>query len=264
MLNLRSVRHQGSFVNATATEVVIALQFGAPLAGLNALQIADLVGRFPEFPRFTELPLSGPMPYSLGQLQGSEPVDGFVANFPRIGLGSNSGDRTLSFQADRLTYSWVRTSEIGQEDDYPGFDELLKEFEPLVARFVNQLLAMGLENLTFKVAEITYVNVIPTRTKDNDIIKLSSLFAFMRPALGWPPINGYWYSWNERLGVADGVLQVQVNGPVVYAPEKPAASFSLTGAFLITDHHNLNSELLAVRERMGETYRRVLSLEGSA
>ncbi|NYD91453.1 TIGR04255 family protein [Sphingomonas melonis] len=250
-------------MKTTATEVVIALQFADPLPHLNAIQIASITDGFAEFPRFAELPVSGPMPYSLEQLDGTEPINGFVASFPRIALGSEDGDRTLTFQADRLTYSWVRTAELLDEDDYPGFDELVKELQPVIERFATLVQETANVTVSYKVAELTYVNVIPTRTPDNEPIRLSTLFAFLAPVPNSPGVNGYFHAWNEKLGVAEGVLRLQVNGPVLYAPEKPGASFTLAGTFLISDAQQLPQELLAVRQRIGETYGRVLAT-GSA
>lgn len=248
-------------MKTTATEVVIALQFSEPLPDLNALQIVALARGFEELPHYSEMPVAGPMPYSLGQLDGSEPIAGFVPSFNRVAIASRDRDRSLTFQGDRLTLSWVRTGDLSEEANYPGFDQLVAELMPLAQRFkalVADLLAVSLD---FRVAELTYVNIIPTRTASDEPIRLSALFSFLARVPGSPGINGYFHAWNEKLGVADGVLRIQVNGPAVYAPGKPGASFTLAGAFLIADPANLDNELLAVRQRIGESYARVLVAE---
>lgn len=245
-------------MKTTATEVVIALQFREALSHLNALQIAALVEGFKQFPNFSELPPAGPMPYTLGQLDGTEAVANFDPSFPRIVLTSDDREYVLSFQGDRLTYSWVRLAEVGAEANYPGFETLAANLIPIAEQFRALTGSLFGVDIVFSVAEVTYVNVIPTRKTDGGRILLSQIYSFLAQVEGAPGINGYFYGWNEQLSVAEGVLRLQVNGPVIYAPEKPGSSFTLAAAFLLADDNGLYDQLLAVRRRIGETYSRVL------
>ena len=248
---------------APITQVIITVQFATALRALNALEISEIYQAFAsDFPVYEQIAAAGPMPYKLTQLDGTEPVDYEMPNIPRLSLSAPDRGRLIMIQHDRFSCGWQRTVPLGDEDGYPGFAEILSLFASSYERFLATVEEITEVRPKAKVAEIAYVNAFLTRTPDGDKVRLSDLYTFIRAAEVPVSINGYQYTWNERLRVADGVLVVTVSGPVKLTDGVPASSFALTSTYLIKDEDRIEEEMLAVRARSGETFRRVVGFEG--
>lgn len=246
---------------APANEVIITIQFKSAARQLNPLEIARLYEVFsPKFPLFEQGPAAGPMPFKLTQLDGSEPIE-YTAGMTRLRFVNETRTRVIMFQADRFSYGWQRTVGLDQQDDYPGFDALLseaiKEWERLRAWFSSSLEV----TLEPRIAEVAYVNAFVTRTPDGDLIRLSQIYNFLNPSIQPASINGYSHTWNQRLRGVDGVMVISAEGPVITPEQIPATLFSITSTFELSSEEQLQTELLLVREQVGETFRRVINEE---
>lgn len=248
------------------TEAMITVQFGEALLQLNALHIADIYQSFSAaFPMYDQVQPAGPMPYKLTHLDGSEPLEYEQSTFPRLRFQSIANGRVLMLQADRFSYGWQRNAFLDTPEEYPGFDLMLREFVAnweLLQRWVAERFAIYLQPA---VAEVAYINMIRTISADGERRRLSDIYSFLNPepvSLIPPvPINGYSYSWNEKLIVSDGILALTATGPAVLADGMPSTMFSLAATFKLATPSSFTGELLAVRARIRETFARSIKLQ---
>lgn len=242
---------------APVTQVMITIQFNA-FRPLNALEIARLYSGFEsEFPVFDQVQAAGPMAYTLGQIEGSEAVEYEVPTIPRLSFSTADGGQLILIQNDRFSYGWVKAHSIDEAKAYPGFEHVLENFERLFEGFLASITRVADGTVHPKVAEIAYINALPERDSGNNSIRLSDIYTFLNRSDTPVAINGYNYSWNEKLGVVDGVLSVVAAGPVWLPNKVPGSSLSLTSTFKLSSGRSIREDLLAVRARSGETYRRV-------
>jgi uncharacterized protein (TIGR04255 family) len=246
---------------APATQVIITLQFASPIRTLDPLEIASLYNHLAaKFPAFEQVPPAGPMPYKLTQLDGSEPTEYSPPLMPRLKFTAADGSRVLLFQLDRLSYGWQRTVDLSEQDDYPGFDSLLEEYTAAWHEVSSWIEERTSEAPQPRIGEIAYVNGFLTRDVDDNPIRLSDIYCFIRPNPDGTPINGYSYSWNERLNVADGVLSVVAQGPVITPSSRPATLLTLTATFVVANVTAFAEDFLAVRRRIHETFSRTVAV----
>lgn len=243
--------------SASATEVVITVQFAEPVRIGHVLEVAAIYRDFAEqFPDYDQLPPAGPMMHKLTQLDGSEPVS-FQSSGLRVRFGAMERGRYITLQDDRLSYGWIRRAGLDQDADYPGFDELLKEFREVWSDVAESLQRHVGGEIRPGLGEIAYVNGAATRDKDGNAIRLSSIYRFLNPDVPPAGVNGYNYSWNETLNVADGILSTSAAGPIVTLGDVPATLLTLTATFQFAEDKDMFEELLTVRGRVNGTYRRI-------
>lgn len=248
---------------APATQVMITIQFSTPLRPLNALEVADLYAHFShQFASYAEVVRAGPMPYNLKQLEGSEPIEVAMVEMPRLQFTSEDHAEVVLLQQDRFSFGWQRTTMLDADDQYPGFEKVLDGFQRCWDICVSWVKTKLEVDLIPKVAEIAYVNAFLTRNQEGKNVRLSEIYSFLKRADVPVVMNGYSYSWNEKLLVAEGVLVVAIQGPVlINATGTPATTFGLTATFLMSGTIDMRSELLLVRERIGATFKRIVREE---
>lgn len=247
---------------ASATEVLVTVQFEQPLEPLTALQIASFFSVFSSnFPAYSQVQWAGPMAYRMTQADGSEPFPVQQWGMPRLRFGDMIGGRYILFQQDRISYGWQRTTQLNEPDGYPGFESILLEAKGVVQAAVEWLTNNLGGAPTLMGGEIHYGNAFEMSGK-----RLSDVYSFL--AVTNPPLRlgAYNYAWSTPMEVANGILSVAASGPAVVAkiadPHQSAEEIegvhvtllTLTGTFMISDASQLDGEFLTVRKHIGEIF----------
>ncbi|RYG55713.1 MAG: hypothetical protein EON56_05250 [Alphaproteobacteria bacterium] len=246
---------------APASEVAITIQFYTPSLALNAIELADLYSQFSAtFTEYDEVAPAGPMVFSVAQVEGSEPLAPQPSPF-RARLRAPETYRSIMIQSDRMTYSWLRSSQLDEPDNYPGFDVLLDEFRShwqTLSDWVQSRSGLSIEP---RVGEIVYVNGFLFKNEQDEAIRLSSVYSFLDPL--YPPrlTGSFQYSWIEPLLDNNGLLNVTVAGPAVAVTGIPVSVLTLSGTFLISESASVWTDLLTVRQRINETFSVVVRQE---
>ncbi len=149
-----------NFQNPPVAEVALGVYFIAPL-GVRAAQMGHLWDRWRDrYPKTDDQP---PLPPVVPETFPSPPMAMSIqltGGFPglRVRYLSESGDRVVQVQQDRLVLNWRRTP--GSEE-YPRYRRLRPELETALKEFEIFLHDEGLVLPPVSQAEVTYVNPIP-------------------------------------------------------------------------------------------------------
>jgi uncharacterized protein (TIGR04255 family) len=246
--------------HAPLIQLLITAQFSPPLPFLNALQVTDLCrGIWPTFDMYEQVSPAGPMPYSFEQLEGQEPLIAPVALMPRIQLGRSADSRLLLFQADRLSYGWQRNAALNDSVDYPGFEVIRDEFLANLAQLRGWASGELSHNFELIATEVAYTDAFRTKEDDGSIRRLSSIFTFLRSDGPSYSVRGFEYGWNETMH-GEGVVKVQVNGPITTPGSIPAALLGITATIPTprAAESQLYDELNRVHDHLRATFERVV------
>jgi uncharacterized protein (TIGR04255 family) len=93
-----------------------------------------------------------PMPFVIGMPGGL---------LPRIFLRRDDVSDYFVFQNDRIAFGWHRTDPVGEEAAYPGYDELRKQWRPLLGRFNEWLATRPIGLRPPRLIELSYQNAFP-------------------------------------------------------------------------------------------------------
>jgi len=138
------------------TRVRLGLFF-EPLEDIGVTDASEFVANFrPSFPDVVErLPLlswqEDPQPGSVLVRANSTPA------FPLVSMTSATGDREISFQADRFVLAWTFDEGAGP---YPGYDELSAQLRGMFDEFSAVLVAGGVPPLRVHQAQCFYLNTV--------------------------------------------------------------------------------------------------------
>jgi uncharacterized protein (TIGR04255 family) len=141
------------------TEVALGVYFLPPL-NLPTAQFGKLWDRWRDrYPRTEDQPPLPPIP--LESFTQAFPAFSFqfTGSFPgpRVWYLSESGDRVIQVQPDRLILNWRRTTE---NEPYPRYENLIPAFREAVSDLIAFLSEEDLALPTIVQAEVTYVNPI--------------------------------------------------------------------------------------------------------
>lgn len=121
-----------------------------------------------EFPNIDEVsPLPPP--------QRPDAVTIELSNLPplaRTWLSSEDGSRLMQLQGDRFIYNWKRQED---DDQYPSFDMVYKEFQECLGRFLKFLEHYKISKPDFRYLELQYVNHIGNSNGLQDVGKAGVL-----------------------------------------------------------------------------------------
>jgi len=167
-----------SYTRPPVTEVALAVYF-SPSLNLRTAQLGKLWDRWRDrFPRTEDQPPLPPIPLE----SFAQPLPAFSFQFsgifpgPRVWFLSETGDRVIQIQPDRLVLNWRHTTE---EETYPRYETLLPVFTKAARDLVAFLSEEGLSPPTIVQAEVTYVNPIPIDAlgDSRDLARLTTLWS---------------------------------------------------------------------------------------
>lgn len=102
-------------------------------------------------------------------------ADGFPVPWPRIWLVSERDDRLIQLQQDRFLLNWRSGKNRVQ---YESYGKLFGEFEALWGRFLSFLSQAHLPAPKLTHFELTYVNLIQSKTGTQSLADLSKVLRF--------------------------------------------------------------------------------------
>lgn len=82
-----------------------------------------------------------------------------VPPLPRAWFISDDGRRLVQFQRDRFLYNW---KSVSKDDPYPSYDQIIVQFESMLAGFEGFVKEEGLGPLSIRQYEMSYINHIGT------------------------------------------------------------------------------------------------------
>lgn len=212
------------------TEVVYGVGF-AGLSSLLAPHLGLLWDKYrAEYPHCEEKP---PLFQKGDQLQLTD-----VPPLPRVWFVNPSGHQLIQIQRDRFLHNW---RELAPEDDYPRYRVLKERYRDLLGTFVGFVSDNGLGEVSFRNAEMTYINHI-TIGEDSRLKSIEDVGTVF-PDFGWRP------STSRGLGELQGV-----NWQTVLALPEDNGTLStvIRSARRIRDNQPVFVLELAARSNVGE------------
>jgi len=154
---------------------VVEVACGVLFANKTPIQTAH-VGAFwarvkSTFPRVEDAP---PLPTILEE-QGNAITEiewNVLPPLRRAWLVSGDGRHLIQIQQDRFLFNWKRSLD---EDLYPSYDTVIKEFEKHLSSFLSFLDDVGVGRPSYRQFELTYVNHI-TAKNGLESVSLNDLF----------------------------------------------------------------------------------------
>lgn len=174
-------------------EVILVEHFKASLP-LTIFDVADWAREFEEFDQKSQLPWAAPV--NLQIANSFVPIAIEMGNeLPRALLRNERTYFSVQLQADRFAFGWSRGSPIGEEVQYPGFDELLKQFEAHVVRFKKWCTERFGISPQPRVVELGYNNATELG-KEGGPQKISDVFKWVTPSRH---VNSFHVAWHELI-----------------------------------------------------------------
>ncbi len=241
-------------LTSTLREVILVEHFKTPF-NLMVMDLAAWVQAFSEYPNPQQLPAAAPINLSANSPIGIQ----FVAqpDLPRLMLRSESGERSVQFQADRFAMGWTRTKPLGEPDEYPGYPRLRQQWVEAVEKFHRwsgeRLGAIP----SVRLVEIGYNNAA-LMDVDGKRRRLSEIFRWVQPGR---PVNGFQVSWAEIVRELPDASRVMATvGLAANAPEQNVLQFNFTG-FGVTDAAGDSSQPIEVLDAL---HTRILDMYAAA
>jgi len=147
------------FENPPLTEVAISVQFDS-LPDLQTPQIGLLWSKFRDrFPKTEQHPPLDPIIEKFGP--PSQPsIRLEISNAPpapRCWFLNEAGSELIQIQLDRFTHNWRK---VKQEDEYPRYGHVRKQFSEELTEFCKFLQGEGLGEFRPNQCEVSYINHI--------------------------------------------------------------------------------------------------------
>ena len=211
-------------------ETQFVAYFNAPL-NVTMLDMADLASVFKgDMPEIQQLPAAAPVELDAPITFNFNMQEAII---PRIIMRSYSIPFAISFQLDRFSFSWVRTSDLGKIVDYPGYDKLTEEWHYRLGQFEdwhNKKLGSA---PIYRLVELTYTNSLPLMKVNGESRRLSEVFAFVSP--GSRPVNAFQANWTEMFERKTGSPRVMAStgvgllSGIAGGSNEPGMYFNFTG-----------------------------------
>lgn len=153
------------FKNPPIDEVVCDILFDS-IKGLRTGHFGILWEKFrPDFPKIEDHILLAPAPEDL-ETPNKPPL-------PRVWFVHKSNNEVVQVQRNRFIHNWRKRQ---PNDEYPGYEKVIENFERYLSRFQQLLAEENLGNLVAKKYELTYTNFIPKGQGWEDLNDLEKVF----------------------------------------------------------------------------------------
>jgi uncharacterized protein (TIGR04255 family) len=249
---------QRRYPNPPITEVAVTVQFSPLLIDLTVLDCAKLYKAFSaRYPMFNQLLPAGQMPLNPSQAAEMAPMG---MPIPRLQFSTESGDQSVLFQADRMTFIWTRKSLLEEDAGYPLFPEILEIFFKELQIVRTWIRKTTLVEVAPLVAEVAYNNGFKMRLGEHKR-SLSDVFTFFRNPQK-APMRTFSFSWAEVLDSDkpnDGMITVAAS-PSMSADGVLIATLALTGTYSVKemDWAALAVPFQFIHDRLAETFDRIV------
>ena len=132
-------------------EIVCGIRFN-PIKRLQSGHFGILWQRFrSDFPRTEDQNLVGPVSQEDFGSPDKPPL-------PRVWFIHENENELIQVQRNRFLHNWRKRQ---PDDEYPGYEKVVENFERYLSCFEEFLAEENLENLVPKEYELTYINLIP-------------------------------------------------------------------------------------------------------
>ena len=235
---------------APITQMVVTLNFGSALAGLNLVEVVRLYEQAFEadFPVLQPIPPAGPMSANLAQVVGGQTAT-IPTSWPRLRFSSEDHSYVVMLQFDRLSFGWAR---VDEEKSYPGhtfmFSEWTKHFEAL-GEWVTRERHVTLRP---QVAELVYENHF-AKMVDGSERRLSEMVTFFKNPRQrrLAEFSSTWFEMPE----AGSDSYIQVVCETGYSPSgEPGVRLEFTGLSSIGEDGDFTSALNQVHREIEALY----------
>ena len=138
------------YENPPIDEIVCDILFDS-IKGLRTGHLGILWQKFrPDFPEIEDHILLAPPPEDLETSNKLLP--------PRVWFVHKNENEVVQVQQNRFIHNWRKRR---PDDEYPGYEKVIKNFEKYLSRFQQLLAEENLGNLVARKYELTYIDLIP-------------------------------------------------------------------------------------------------------
>ena len=139
------------YENPPIDEIICGIRFGS-IEQLRSGHLGILWQKFRrDFPNIEDQNLVGPV--SRGDSENSNNI-----LLPRVWFIHENENELIQVQYNRFLHNWRK---IRLDDEYPGYDKIIENFEKYLSRFREFLVEENLGNLVTKEYELSYIDLIP-------------------------------------------------------------------------------------------------------
>lgn len=188
--------------HAPVVQLLLTVSFSPSLGNLTILDLADIAALYRDaFPVFQQVSRAGPMSSRAHEAVVTLPMP----MHPRIALSSATSRYQILFQDDRMSFGWVRGTELNEPNDYPGFSAVFRGLMDNVQRLIGWAGQRGV-TISPTVGEIAYTDAFALLAGK----PLSDIITLLNPD-GKLPVTSFNYGWtqpwpNDREGYVEGLF----------------------------------------------------------
>lgn len=246
--------------NPPIVQVMVTVQFSAPIGGLSLLDIASLYERFEQaYPNFSQIGRAGAMifsPYEAATINVSDVV------LPRVQFLDERLQCGVLFQEDRLSFLWNRIGALDTDANYPLFDAIKQRTLIELDNLRRWLSDNSFPDVLPAVAEVGYSNAFSAGTRESGR-RVSDVFTYLKLPVD-KKMSVFQCGWQELLrpnelsddGKTDGITgQIIVNsGPGTSPDGRAILLLNLTAVSSVDSWEALTQILDEMHDRVGETF----------
>lgn len=191
------------YENPPIDEIVCGIRFD-PIKQLQSGHFGILWQKFrSDFPRTEDHNLVGPVSQEDLGSPDKPPL-------PRVWFIHENENELIQVQRNRFLHNWRKRQ---SNDEYPGYEKVVENFERYLSCFEEFLLEENLENLVPREYELTYIDLIPKGhgwEKSSDLAKVfPNLLSLTRQSVLLNDIRGI--NWQTIFGLPNNVGQLIVS-----------------------------------------------------
>lgn len=190
------------YQNPPIDEIVFGIRFDT-IKPLQSGHLGLLWQKFlPDFPKTEDNNL-------IGLMSGEELGDPNKFPLPRVWFIHKDENEIIQVQRNWFLHNWRK---IRPDDEYPGYEKVVKNFENYLSRFQAFLGEEGLGNFVAKGYELTYIDLIPRKQgweNPKDLVKVfPNLLSGTRQSILLDNVIGI--NWQTILGLPNNSGQVAI------------------------------------------------------
>ena len=190
------------YENPPIDEIVCGIRFDS-IKQLQSGHFGILWQKFrSDFPKTEDQNLIGPVPKEDLENPNKLPL-------PRIWLIHRDENELIQVQRNRFLHNWRKRR---TDDEYPGYEKVIENFERYLSRFQAFLVDENLEGLVAREYELTYIDLIPKGQgweNPDDLAKVfPNLLSLTRQSVLLNDVKGI--NWQTILGLPNSLGQLVV------------------------------------------------------
>ena len=190
------------YENPPINEIVFDILFDS-IKGLRTGHFGILWQKFrPDFSETEDQNLVAPVPTEDFETSDKLPL-------PRVWFIHKNENEVVQVQRNRFVHNWRKKQ---PDDEYPGYQKVIENFERYLSRFQEFLAEENLENLVGKQYELTYIDLIPKGQGWEDLGDLEKVFpnllSLTRQNIPSTDVRGI--NWQTILGLPNDLGQLRL------------------------------------------------------